>query len=132
MGLKDYKFYRDLKVLKRMIRDTVIRVMPKAHKYPDAIYLKEHLGAVVRYTAAMYVTEDVGMKCEIADSILFELYVIQDEIEDQEEAMVVSIKQAASIYAQIQEIIQSIMRFKQYLNKKRESEGLRTGESAVK
>ena len=58
--------------------------------------------------------------------------MIQDEIEDQEEAMVVSIKQAASIYAKIQEIIQSIMRFKQYLNKKRESEGLRTGESAVK
>lgn len=53
MGLKDYKFFRDLKMLKKMIREDLIRIMPREHKYPDAIYLKEHLGAIVRYSAAL-------------------------------------------------------------------------------
>ena len=111
-----------------MVREDLIRVMPKSNKYPDAIYLKEHLGAVVRFTAAMYVNEDVNVKSEIADSILFEMYVIQDEIEEQEEARVISMAQAASMYAKIQEIVQSVMRFKSYL-KRRDSEGLRSAES---
>ena len=132
MGLKDYKFYRDLKTLKRMIREDVIRVMPKQYKYPDAIYLKEHLGTVVNYTAAMYTTDDLNEKANYVKPILFEMYVIQDEIEEQEEARVISIKKAASIYAKIQEIIQSLLRFDKYLKSKRESDGPRSAESAVK
>ena len=132
MGLKDYKFYRDLKTLKKLIREDVIRVMPREHRYPDAIFLKEHIGMVVCYTAAMYVNDDIMEKARIADSIIYEMYVIQDEVEEQEEAMVVSLKQAAAIYAKIQDIIQSITRFKNYLINKRESDGPRSSESAVK
>ena len=86
MALKDYAMYRDFKVLKRMVREDVIRIMPKAHKFPDALYLKEHLGAVVHYMAAASITRDPQEKASIADSMLFELFVIRDEIEEQQEA----------------------------------------------
>lgn len=130
-GLKDYAYYREFKNLKREIRQKVIRIMPRAHKYPDAIYLKEHLGYIVNLSAAIYETEDKDEKAKLIPSILYELRVITDEIEEQEEDMVISIKTATSIYLKIESIIQQLYRFRSYLQR-RESDGSRTAESAVK
>lgn len=130
MALKDYTMYRDFKVLKKMIREDVIRIMPKAHKFPDALYLKEHLGAVVHYMAAASITREPQEKVCIADSMLFELCIIRDEIEEQQEARVISLSQAARIYIEIAKIEQQLMRFKNHFSKMPESDGLRTTESA--
>jgi hypothetical protein len=67
MALKDFTMYRDFKTLKTMIRNDVIRIMPKAHKYPDALYLKEHCGTCVRYMAAASITRDPMAKMNLAD-----------------------------------------------------------------
>ena len=129
-GLKDYVYFREFRILKKEIRDKVIRMMPKAYRYPDAIYLKEHMGYVVRLSATLYETEDTNEKIELISSILHEMYCIQDEIEDQEEDRVISLKTAASIYLKIESVIQHLQRFRNYL-RRRESGSSRTTESAV-
>ena len=95
MALKDFTMYRELKNLKLLIREHVIRVMPKAHKYPDALYLKEHIGSIVRLMAAASVTREPAEKVDYANGLLYELYIIQDEIEEQEESMVISLNVVA-------------------------------------
>lgn len=130
MALKDFSMYRDLKNLKLLIREHVIRVMPKAHKYPDALYLKEHIGSIVRLMAAASVTRNPAEKVDYADGILYELCIIQDEIEEQEEAKVVSINMAARIYAEITKIEQQLLRYRKYFDLKPESDGSRSTECA--
>lgn len=131
MALKDFTMYRDFKTLKTMIRNDVIRIMPKAHKYPDALYLKEHCGTCVRYMAAASITRDPMAKMNLADELLFEIYLIRDEIEEQEEARVISLGQATRIYLQITKIEQQLLRYRNHFSKMSESDGLRTTESTI-
>lgn len=130
MALKDFTMYRELKNLKLLIREHVIRVMPKAHKYPDALYLKEHIGSIVRLMAAASVTREPAEKVDYANGILYELYIIQDEIEEQEESMVISLNVAARIYAEIAKIEQQLLRYRKYFDTKPESDGSRSTECA--
>lgn len=124
IGLNQFAYYRELKKLKSLIRIKVIKNMPKAHKYPDALYLKEHLGMIVRLTAAVAVTDkdDYQAKEEYLKQILFELYLIIDEIEEQEEAHIISRDTAADIYIRIKEIEGQLTKFRLFFTKKRDSD----------
>jgi len=123
MALTQLKFYKDIKDLKRTIREYVIRNLPREYKITDGFFLKEHLAMMVRLTAAIYCTspEDLRQKEDFANQILYELYVVRDEIEEQDEIHTISRDVAASIYLNIEKIDSQIQRFKSYLRKQGEN-----------
>ena len=123
MALTQLKFYKDIKDLKKTVREYIIRNMPKEYKITDGFFLKEHLAMMVRLTAAIYCTpqEELKQKEDFANQILYELYVLRDEVEEQDEIHTISRDVAASIYVKIESIDQQIQRFKSYLRKQGEN-----------
>lgn len=92
MALTQLKFYKDIKDLKKTVREYIIRNMPKEYKITDGFFLKEHLAMMVRLTAAIYCTpqEELKQKEDFANQILYELYVLRDEVEEQDEIHTIS------------------------------------------
>ena len=131
-GLARFRFYKGLKEIKYLVRDEVIEKMPKAHRIPDAVFLKEHTSMTIRLTAAIYLTDadDIETKADYINQILFELFLIQDEVEEQERAHVISLSTAAGIYVKIRSAMDEINKFRNYLKRRRDSDGLRATESA--
>ena len=131
-GLSKFRFYRGLKDIKLAIRQEVIENIPKAHRTPDALYLKEHSAMPIRLTAAIYLTDanDFETKERYVDEIMFELMLLCDEVEEQEQARVISQSTAASIYVKIRAVLDEINKFKNYLKHKRVSDGSRVSEGA--
>jgi len=82
---------------------------------------------MIRLTAAIYLTdaEDLRTKEDYVNQILFELFLLTDEVEEQEIAHIVSQSTAAGIYIKIRTAQDEIMKFKNYLKKKSDSDSLR-------
>ena len=85
MDLNKFSMYKDFRLLRKYIREDIIRVMPRAFKIPDAFFLKEHLAALLRLMAEAAFTKSPLEKKDCAEGMLYELCLLRDEVEQQAE-----------------------------------------------